>query len=66
MQSSRMTSSASSARRFLLVPEDPLHAAPRRARVRRYQLAALGPRGGRPAGRGAPARVRDGEAPGRI
>ncbi|HEV2982208.1 MAG TPA: hypothetical protein VGX51_12300 [Solirubrobacteraceae bacterium] len=66
MQSSRITPSASSARRFLLLPEDSLEAGSRRPRIRRYQLAAVSPRGGRPPGRAAAAHVRGDDAAGRI
>jgi hypothetical protein len=66
MQPSRITPSASPSRRFLLLPEDSLEAGSRRPRIRRYQLAALSPRGGRAAGRAATVRGRGGEAPGRV
>jgi hypothetical protein len=67
MQPSRITPGASPARRFLLLPEDPLQAgAARRPRIRRYQLTAVSARSARPAGRAADARVRGDDAPGRI
>jgi hypothetical protein len=66
MQASRITSSASPAHRFLLLPEDSLQAGSRRPRIRRYQLTVLSPRGEGSAGHAAAARGRVGEAPARV
>jgi hypothetical protein len=47
MLSSRMTPGAPSSRRFLLLPEEAPDRGGRRPRIRRWQLASVGARGGR-------------------
>jgi hypothetical protein len=67
MQSSRTGPSAASVRRFVLLPEEGLQQDERQPRIRRYELASVGPRGTSRAVLGASARIAPAsELPGRV